>query len=121
MWILIWSGMTLCVRVLDILMLTGLVVIDAIYHTPDGATLYANVVSEIIVAFPYPLLAFVGSVMLLYFPKDVSGEDLEKALIEELRRYETCDNGSIEMEVLKNKSTEDLNAKPPQPFLLPRS
>ena len=77
-WILIWSAITFCVRVLDILMLTGLVKIEAIYHTPSGPTLYANIVSEIIVAFPYTTLALVGSTMLLFCPTDTNaGSDTD--------------------------------------------
>jgi len=74
-WILIWSAITFMVRILDILMLTGLVEIESIYHTPTGPTLYANVVSEIIVAFPYTTLALVGSTMLLYCPTDVKADN----------------------------------------------
>ena len=69
-WIFVWSAFTFFIRILDILMLTGLVVIESIYHTPTGSTLYANIVSEIIVAFPYAALALVGSTMLLYCPTD---------------------------------------------------
>ena len=63
MWILIWSAITCCIRVLDVLMLTGAVEIKAIYQTPTGPTLYANIVSEIIVAFPYTALALAGSAL----------------------------------------------------------
>ena len=69
-WIVIWAGITFFVRVLDILMLTGVVKIDAIYHTPTGPTLYANVVSEIVVAFSYTVVALAGSAYLTYFPED---------------------------------------------------
>ena len=69
-WILVWSGITLGVRVLDVLMLFGIVRIDDIYHAPSGAVLYANIVSEIVIAIPYTLLALVGSLMLLLCPKD---------------------------------------------------
>ena len=65
-----WSGITLGVRVLDVLMLFGIVRIDDIYHAPSGAVLYANIVSEIVIAIPYTLLALVGSLMLLLCPKD---------------------------------------------------
>lgn len=50
---------------LDILMLTGAVVLTEIYHTPTGPTLYANIVSEIVVALPYTALALYGSVRFL--------------------------------------------------------
>jgi hypothetical protein len=63
-WILVWSAITFCVRVLDIAMLTGVVEIEAIYHTPTGPTLYANIVSEIVIAFPYSAFALVGSFLL---------------------------------------------------------
>ena len=64
-WILVWSSITFGVRVLDILMLTGAVVIEEIYHTPQAPTLYANIVSEIVVAFPYAALALLGSARFL--------------------------------------------------------
>mmetsp|Transcript_7176 Transcript_7176/g.24028 ORF Transcript_7176/g.24028 Transcript_7176/m.24028 type:complete len:85 (-) Transcript_7176:793-1047(-) len=64
-WILVWSSITFGVRVLDILMLTGAVVIEEIYHTPQAPTLYANIVSEIVVAFPYASLALLGSARFL--------------------------------------------------------
>ena len=64
-WILIWSAITFFVRILDIMMLTGAVEIKAIYVTPEGPTLYANIVSEIIIAFPYTTLALAGSALLL--------------------------------------------------------
>ena len=70
--ILIWSAITFCVRVLDILLLSGAVKIEAIYHTPTGPTLYANIVSEIIIAFPYTALALVGSALLLRCLEDQS-------------------------------------------------
>ena len=69
-WILIWAAVTMCVRVLDVFMLFGVVKIDAIYHTPSGATLYANIFSEIVVAVPHTTLALAGSVMLIFFPED---------------------------------------------------
>ena len=69
-WILIWSSITVCVRILDVLMLLGAVRLDAIYVTPEGPVLYANIVSEIVIACPYTLLALAGSAMLLYAPED---------------------------------------------------
>ena len=73
-WIIVWSGITLGVRVLDVMMLFGIVQISAIYHTPTGAVLYANIVSEIVIAIPYNLLAFVGSLHLLCRPQDAGAE-----------------------------------------------
>ena len=37
--------------------------------------LYANVVSEIVIAIPYNLLAFTGSMMLLLSPKDAAADE----------------------------------------------
>ena len=74
-WILVWSGITLGVRVLDVLMLFGIVRIEDIYHTPSGAVLYANIISEIVIAVPYNLLAFTGSMMLFLCPKDSTSEN----------------------------------------------
>ena len=46
-WIAIWSSITAAVRVLDTLMLFGVVKIEAIYHEPEGAVLTSNIVSEV--------------------------------------------------------------------------
>ena len=59
-------------------MLFGIVQISAIYHTPTGAVLYANIVSEIVIAIPYNLLAFGGSLHLLCCPQD-AGAELQRA------------------------------------------
>ena len=67
-WISVWSAITLCVRVLDILMLTRAITVEALYHTPSGPTLYANIVSEIVIAFPYTAPALVGSLLIKLQP-----------------------------------------------------
>lgn len=73
-WIFVWASITICVRILDVLMITGAVVIEAIYKTPHGPVLAANIFSEIIIAFPYTLLALVGSVLMVWYPQDEKGE-----------------------------------------------
>lgn len=77
-WILVWSSITACVRVLDTLMLMGVVEIPAIYITPVGAVLASNIVSEIIIGNLYVLCAVVGSVKCLFF----QGNDGEHTLLE---------------------------------------
>ena len=66
-WILVWSSITAGVRVLDTLMLMGVVYIPAIYITPEGAVLASNIVSEVIIGNLYVLFAVVGSVKCLFF------------------------------------------------------
>ena len=64
-WILLWSSITLGIRILDTLMLFGVVVISSIYITPHGAVLYSNIVSEILLGVPFTMAAFIGSIILL--------------------------------------------------------
>eukprot|EP00854_Cymbomonas_tetramitiformis_P008847 gene8847-10484_t len=73
-WIAIWAFVTLGVRVLDTLMLVGLVKIPAIYHTPANATLVANIVSEIVFGNLFVGAALVGSLMLLCCPTDMESQ-----------------------------------------------
>lgn len=65
-----WSFMTLGSRVVDTLMLLGIVQISAIYHTPSGAVLATNLVTEVFLGNVYTLLAVVGSANLVFCPKD---------------------------------------------------
>jgi hypothetical protein len=69
-WVFIWAAITICVRCLDILMLFGIVKIEAIYITPTGPVLIANIFSEIIIAVPYVLFALIGSVKILWYSND---------------------------------------------------
>ena len=73
-WIFVWSAITFCVRILDILMLFGIVKIDSIYVTPTGAILYANIVSEVIFGFSYCIFALIGSSILIFSPKDTDDD-----------------------------------------------
>ena len=77
-WILVWSSMTVGARILDTLMLFGVVKISKIYTTPDGAVLASNIVSEVIIGNLYVLCAVVGSVKCLFF----QGKDGEHAILE---------------------------------------
>lgn len=60
-------------------MLFGVVKLDAVYKTPDGAVLATNVVSEVVVGNAYCILALVGALNLLCCAKDTdtSGHYLE--------------------------------------------
>ena len=70
-YIFVWAAITFCVRIFDTLMLFGIVKFDDIYVTPHGAVLISNVISEIVIAFPYCLLAAIAAPMLYYWPKDL--------------------------------------------------
>ena len=48
-WICIWAAASLGARVLDTLMLFGIVKLDSVYITPSGAVLASNIVSEVII------------------------------------------------------------------------
>ena len=65
LWIFIWASMTLIVRIVDTLMLLGVVKWSAVYITPVGAVLWSNVISEIILGMAFTIAAFIGSLMLL--------------------------------------------------------
>ena len=74
-WIFVWSSITLCVRVLDTLMILGIVNIPAIYVYPEGAVFWSNVFSEIVFGFSYALFALIGSSMLLFNPSDENDDE----------------------------------------------
>ena len=73
-WIVFWAGITVATRILDTLMLFGVVKFDAVYQTPTGAVLVSNVISEVLVANAYTVVALVGSVRLVFFPQDQGGD-----------------------------------------------
>jgi len=71
-WILVWALITLGARVLDTLMLLGLVKWSAVYVTPDGAVLVSNLVSEVVLGNAFALAALVGALMLLRRPQEAA-------------------------------------------------
>ena len=73
-WIFIWAIVTLAVRVIDTLMLLGVVTWSAVYITPGGVVQLSNIVSEVFFGVAFTVTALVGSLILLFFPQDkVSG------------------------------------------------
>lgn len=64
-WICVWASITLCVRLLDTLMLLGLIKIETVYPEPHGPAFWSNVVSEILIGNIFALAALVGSVKIL--------------------------------------------------------
>ena len=64
-WIFIWAMVTVVVRILDTLMLFGIVKWSAIYITPVGAVLAANIVSEVIFGMAFAVTALVAATMRL--------------------------------------------------------
>ena len=70
LYILFFSLVTAGSRILDTLMLLGIVRWGDVYETPSGAVFYSNLISEIIFGNCYTITAFIGSIMLLKFPKD---------------------------------------------------
>lgn len=65
LWIFVWALITLIVRIVDTLMLFGVVKWDAVYITPVGPVLWSNIVSEVIVGMAFTIAALVGALMLL--------------------------------------------------------
>ena len=78
-WIFTWAAITLPTRILDVLMLFGIVKWSEIYITPEGPTLWSNVVSEIFSGLTFATVAFIAAAMLLWFPKDVDSTQGESA------------------------------------------
>jgi len=70
-WILVWAVVTFGARILDTLMLFGVVKWNAVYVTPVGATLWSNIISEVVFGVAFNGAALVGSLMLLFFYQDV--------------------------------------------------
>ncbi|MCR9297131.1 MAG: hypothetical protein NXI32_30905 [bacterium] len=64
-WIAIWASVTVVFRVVDTLMLFGILKWDTIYVTPAGVVLWSNVISEVVVGMAFAATALVGSVSLL--------------------------------------------------------
>ena len=64
-WILIWAAATLLFRIVDTLMLFGILKWSEVYVTPDGPVLLSNVVSEVIIGMTYTITALVAATMLL--------------------------------------------------------
>ena len=70
-WICVWALATFGSRILDTLMLFGVVKLDAVYKTPDGAVLAVNVVSEVVIGNLYCIVALVGALDMLCCPTDI--------------------------------------------------
>lgn len=64
-WIFIWALITFVVRIIDTLMLFGILKWSAIYITPDGPVLVANFISEVIFGMAFATAALVAAIMLL--------------------------------------------------------
>lgn len=79
-WICFWAVITLGVRVLDTLMLFGVVKWGAVYETPTGAILWANVISEVVFGNAFVITALTGALTLVLCPKDLGGADLTRGL-----------------------------------------
>ena len=79
-WICAWAVITIGARILDILMLFGVVKWSEIYVTPEGPTLWSNVVSEVIFGMAFTVTALLGSLMLLISPRDVDPTQIESEL-----------------------------------------
>jgi hypothetical protein len=70
-WICVWAFVTFGARILDTLMLFGVVTWNAVYVTPVGATLWSNIISEVVFGIAFTVAALVGALMLLICHQDV--------------------------------------------------
>ena len=71
-YIVLFCVVTIPSRVIDTLMLLGIIKWGDVYETPTGGILWSNVVSEICFGNAYALTALVGALMLLMCPKDAA-------------------------------------------------
>jgi|TARA_B110000091_G_scaffold182703_1_gene200898 hypothetical protein len=69
-WICMWATITVVVRIVDTLMLFGVLKLDEVYVTPTGAVLISNIVSEVLIGNAYVVAALTGSLLLLFYPED---------------------------------------------------
>ena len=74
-WIAVWAFATLGARIIDTLMLFGVVKWSAVYVTPTGAVLWSNIVSEVAFGNAFTVTALVGALILLLYPQDVGLAD----------------------------------------------
>ena len=65
LWIAVWAMVTVPFRVVDTLMLFGILKWDAIYVTPTGAVRWSNVISAVVVGMFFALTALAGALSLL--------------------------------------------------------
>ena len=82
-WICVWAFVTFGARILDTLMLFGVVKWSAVYVTPVGAALWSNIVSEVVLGMAYTVAALVGALMLLTCPQDVDPAETERLRLAE--------------------------------------
>ena len=60
-WICVWAAFTIVSRIIDTLMLFGVIKWSDVYTTPEGAVLWSNVVSEVIVGNAFVMSALLGA------------------------------------------------------------
>lgn len=73
-WILVWSLLTMIVRIVDTLMLVGALKLSAVYETPSGPVFWANVISDMLFGNAFVVTAVLASLELNACPGDVVGE-----------------------------------------------
>lgn len=69
-WIVVWALATFGARIVDTLMLFGVLQWGAVYVAPAGPTLWSNIVSEVVFGSAFTATALVGALLLLAFPQD---------------------------------------------------
>ncbi len=67
--ICVWAFLTIGARILDTLMLFGIVKWSAVYITPVGAVLWSNIVSEVVFGNGFTVTALIGALILLIRPQ----------------------------------------------------
>jgi len=65
LWIAVWAMVTVPFRVVDTMMLFGMLKWDVIYISPTGVVLWSNVISEVVVGMAFAATALAGALSLL--------------------------------------------------------
>ena len=74
-WICVWAFVTVGTRILDTLMLFGVVTWSAVYVAPVGPALWSNIISEVLFGMTFSVAALVGSLLLLSSPEDAAATE----------------------------------------------
>jgi hypothetical protein len=67
--IIIWASISVCSRILDTIILFGLLKWDEVYLTPMGVILWSNVLSEVVLSMTFTFIVLAGALILLFGPQ----------------------------------------------------
>ena len=67
--IIIWASISVCSRILDTIILFGLLKWDEVYLTPMGVILWSNVLSEVVLSMTFTFIVLAGALIILFGPQ----------------------------------------------------